>query len=51
MLPATNVNYRCGTLTPAVLEDSDALLLGKAPKALLGDVLRHIGWAAHDEPM
>ena len=51
MLPATNANYRCGTLTPAVLEDSDALLLGKAPKALLGDVLRHIAWAAHDEPM
>ena len=38
-------------MTPAILEDSDALLLGKAPKALLGDVLRHIAQWAQDEPM
>ena len=50
-LQATNASSRCGTLTPAILEDSDALLLGKAPKALLGDVLRHIASWAHDEPM
>ena len=49
MLPTTNANYRCGALTPAVLEDSDALL--QAPKALFGDVLRHIAWVDHDEPM
>ena len=50
-LQATNASCRCGTLTPAILEDSDALLLGKAPKALLGDVLRHIASCAQDEPM
>ena len=38
-------------MTPAIVEDSDALLLGKAPKALLGDVLRHIAQWAQDEPM
>lgn len=51
MLPITNESLRCCALTPAVIEDSDALLLGKAPKALFGDVLRHIAAAAHDEPM
>ena len=50
-LQATNASCRCGMMTPAIVEDSDALLLGKAPKALLGDVLRHIAQWAQDEPM
>ena len=51
MLPIMHESLRCGALTLAVKEDSDALLLGKAPKVLLGDVLRHIAGATHDEPM
>ena len=50
-LPTTQTTHTCTALTPAALHQSDALILGKAPKHLLGDVLWHAAPVTHDIPM
>ena len=50
VLPQAQHIHLCGALTPAALHQSDALLLGKAPKILLGDVLWHAASGSHDVP-
>ena len=50
VLPQAQHIHLCGALTPAALHQSDALLLGKAPKILLGDVLWHAANGGHDVP-
>ena len=47
-LPLTHYPQQCGALNPAALQQSDALILGKAPKLLLGDVLWHAAPVAND---
>ena len=50
VLPQAQHIHHCGALTPAALHQSDALLLGKAPKILLGDVLWHAANGGNDVP-
>ena len=50
-LPTMQTTHTCAALTPTALHPSDALILGKAPKHLLGDVLWHAASVAHDVPM
>ena len=50
VLPQAQHIHLCGALTPAALHQSDALLLGKAPKILLGDVLWHAASGGYDVP-
>ena len=50
-LPTMQTTHDCGALTPTALHQSDALILGKAPKHLLGDVLWHAASVAHDVSM
>ena len=50
VLPQAQHIHLCGALTPAALHQSDALLLGKAPKILLGDVLWQAASGCHDVP-
>ena len=50
VLPQAQSIHHCGALTPAALHQSDALLLGKAPRILLGDVLWHAANGGHDVP-
>ena len=50
-LPTMQTTHTCAALTPTALHQSDALILGKAPKHLFGDVLWHAASVAHDVPM